>query len=84
MNKLVKYGNPYFNPAYIRKAVGFKLWEKFLLFFIPCYVAIDTTITDKRNVAVFYKTLFGKVYIVGEEYLPTLTSFKHKGKIYKF
>ena len=67
----IKYGNPYFNPAYIKKSIGFKWWEKISLFFIPCYVAIDIG-NDDKNCAVFYKKMFGKVYIVGQEILLIL------------
>lgn len=63
-----KNAHPYFSSEYIKACTGFKWWEKVLLFFVPEYVAVDAGKLGK-NYAVFYKTIFGRVYITKTEKL---------------
>ena len=46
------------------------IWAKVLLFFKPKYVALDWEDNDTFGYVLFYKYLFGKVYVVGEEMRP--------------
>lgn len=66
--------NPYFDEKYIKQAI-IPWWKEILLWFLPTYVAIDTGLDDE-NIAVFYKSFRGVVYIVGQEKLPKLQNIK--------
>ena len=67
-----KYINPFYDEGVIKKATGFKWWEKILLPFCITYVALDIGGNDEEW-AVFYKNLFGKIYIIRDELSPYKT-----------
>jgi len=60
--------NPYFSGwPRIPMCAEISLWRKLRLLFRPKYVAIDVCKPGgEHSIAVFYKTLNGHVYILGE------------------
>ena len=56
---MIKYNKPIYDKKYVEEALKIRLWEKFLLLFIPCRKVEDEELIS------YYKKAFGKFYCIG-------------------
>lgn len=57
--KMTKYDEPIYDKDYVQEALKIRLWEKFLLLFVPCKKV------ENEEFISYFKKAFGKFYCIG-------------------